>query len=148
MAAGGSAVDPLKRLVRRAPIRIDFDQFGSMSMAENTLWILNLLESSMTDTSLVKEKLSTDFHAIMADIDALVTATTNKVEGDATALRMRISDRLEGAKRRIVDAEHEAIERAKKVAGATDDYVHTHPWQAVGAAAAVGLAIGVLIARR
>lgn len=102
----------------------------------------------MTDTSLAKEKLAADFHAVMADIDALVSATTNKAESEATVLRTRIGDRLEGAKRRIVDAEHEAVERAKKVAGATDEYVHSHPWQAVGAAAAVGLAIGVLIGRR
>jgi ElaB/YqjD/DUF883 family membrane-anchored ribosome-binding protein len=102
----------------------------------------------MTDTTLAKEQLAADFHAVMADIDALVTATTNKAEGEATALRTRIRDRLDGAKRLVVDAEHEAVERAKKVAGATDHYVHSHPWQAVGAAAAVGLAIGVLIGRR
>jgi ElaB/YqjD/DUF883 family membrane-anchored ribosome-binding protein len=102
----------------------------------------------MTDTTLAKEKLATDFRAVMADIDALMTATTNKAEGEATALRARIRDRLDSAKERVLDAQHEAIERAKKAAGATDDYVHSHPWQAVGAAAAVGLAVGVLIGRR
>jgi ElaB/YqjD/DUF883 family membrane-anchored ribosome-binding protein len=34
------------------------------------------------------------------------------------------------------------------VARATDDYVHEHPWRAVGAAAGVGLIIGLLISRR
>jgi ElaB/YqjD/DUF883 family membrane-anchored ribosome-binding protein len=102
----------------------------------------------MTDTTLAKEKLASDFRAVMADIDALMTATTNKAEGEATALRARIRDRLDSAKERVIDAQHEAIERAKRAAGATDDYVHSHPWQAVGAAAAVGLAVGVLIGRR
>jgi len=102
----------------------------------------------MTDTTHAKEKLAGDFRQVMEDIDALVTATTNKAEGEATVLRARIRDRLDGAKERLVDAQHEAVERAKKVAGATDDYVHSHPWQALGAAAAVGVAIGVLIGRR
>jgi ElaB/YqjD/DUF883 family membrane-anchored ribosome-binding protein len=102
----------------------------------------------MTDTMYAKEKLSADFRHVMEDIDALMSATTNKAEGEATALRARIRDRLDTAKERLVDAQHEAVERAKKAAGATDDYVHSHPWQALGAAAAVGVAIGILIGRR
>ena len=102
----------------------------------------------MNDSTLAKEKLAADFRSVMADIDALMSATTNKAEGEATALRARIRERLESAKDRVVEAEHEAVERARRVAGATDEYVHSHPWQAVGAAAAVGLAIGVLIGRR
>ncbi|MBP1689394.1 MAG: hypothetical protein H6Q33_5537 [Deltaproteobacteria bacterium] len=101
----------------------------------------------MTDTTVAKEKLAADFRSVMDDIDAL-SATTNKAEGEAAALRSRIRDRLDSAKERVIDAQHEAVERAKRAAGATDDYVHSHPWQAVGAAAAVGLAIGVLIGRR
>jgi ElaB/YqjD/DUF883 family membrane-anchored ribosome-binding protein len=102
----------------------------------------------MNDTTHAKEKLAADFRSVMSDIDALMSATTNKAEGEVTALRARIRDRLEGAKERVVDAQHEAVERAKKVAGVTDDYVHSHPWQSIGAAAALGLAIGVLIGRR
>jgi ElaB/YqjD/DUF883 family membrane-anchored ribosome-binding protein len=102
----------------------------------------------MNDTTHAKEKLAADFRSVMDDIDSLMSATTNKAEGEVTALRARIRDRLEGAKERVVDAQHEAVERARKVAGATDDYVHSHPWQSIGAAAALGLAIGVLIGRR
>lgn len=102
----------------------------------------------MPDTTYAKDKLASDFRLVMADIDALMTATTNKAEGDANALRARIRDRLDGAKERLVDAQHEAVDRAKRAAGAADDYVHNHPWQVVGAAAAVGLAIGMLLSRR
>jgi len=102
----------------------------------------------MTDTTVAKEKLAADFRSVMDDIDALMSATTNKAEGEVAALRSRIRDRLDSTKERVIDAQHEAMERAKRAAGATDDYVHSHPWQAVGAAAAVGLAIGVLIGRR
>ena len=38
--------------------------------------------------------------------------------------------------------------KTKEVARATDDYVHEHPWRAVGTAAGIGLVIGLLISRR
>ncbi|KQW45861.1 MULTISPECIES: YqjD family protein [unclassified Roseateles] len=102
----------------------------------------------MSDTTQAKEKLASDFRAVMTDIDALMTATTNKADGEVKALRARIEERLSGAKEKLLDAQHEAVQRAKDAAIATDDYVHAKPWQAIGAAAAIGLALGVLIGRR
>lgn len=102
----------------------------------------------MSDTTLAKEKLAADFRAVMDDIDSLMTATGNQAEGDAKALRARIRERLDDAKERLLDAQHEAVRRAKAAATATDDYVHDNPWQAIGVAAAIGLALGVLIGRR
>lgn len=102
----------------------------------------------MSDTAQAKEKLATDFRAVMDDIDALMAATTNKADGEVKALRARIQDRLSGAKEKLLDAQHEAVQRAKDAAVATDEYVHAKPWQAIGAAAAIGLALGVLIGRR
>ena len=102
----------------------------------------------MTDTTVAKDKLAADFREVMSDIDALLSATTNKAEGEVTLLRERIVDRLDAAKARVLDAQHEAADRARHAADATDHYVHDHPWQAVGVAAAIGIAIGVLIGRR
>jgi ElaB/YqjD/DUF883 family membrane-anchored ribosome-binding protein len=102
----------------------------------------------MNDTAMAKERLSADFAKVLEDIDALVNATATKAEGEATALRARIRDRLGAATDALASAQRAALLRAKDAAKATDDYVHDHPWQVVGAAAAVGLAIGVLIGRR
>lgn len=38
------------------------------------------------------------------------------------------------------------IERTKRAAAVTDEYVHGHPWTAIGVGAVLGLAIGCLIA--
>lgn len=102
----------------------------------------------MTEMTQTKEKLAADFRLVMSDIDALMNATANKAEGEITALRSRIYDRLDSAKERVVAAEHDAVEGAKRAAAATDSFVNGHPWQAVGVAAAVGVALGVLIGRR
>lgn len=102
----------------------------------------------MNDTAAAKERLRTDFAKVMDDVDALVSATATQAEGEATALRARIRDRLDAATDSLASAQRAAVLRAKDAAKVTDDYVHEHPWQIVGAAAAIGLALGVLIGRR
>lgn len=102
----------------------------------------------MSGTTRSKEKLAADFRAVMDDIDALMTVTGKETEGDVKALRSRIRERLDDAKEKLMDAQQEALQRAKAAATATDDYVHDNPWQAIGVAAAVGVAVGVLIGRR
>ena len=49
---------------------------------------------------------------------------------------------------KLQELEGEAVDRAKAAARYTDDYVHDHPWQAIGIAAGVGLAVGLLMNRR
>ena len=36
----------------------------------------------------------------------------------------------------------------RQVANAADEYVHEHPWSAVGVAAGIGLIVGLLMSRR
>lgn len=102
---------------------------------------------SITTTE-AKDKLAADFRAVMDDIDKLMAATGQEAQVEAKALRARIRERLDEAKEKLVDVQQETIQRAKAAATATDDYVHAKPWQAMGVAAAIGLALGVLIGRR
>jgi ElaB/YqjD/DUF883 family membrane-anchored ribosome-binding protein len=102
----------------------------------------------MNDQTAARQHLNADFGKVMDDIDSLVNATTNRAEGEAKALRARILERLDSAKEKVADVKFETVAKAKDAAHATDSYVHDHPWQAIGAAAAVGLALGVLIGRR
>jgi ElaB/YqjD/DUF883 family membrane-anchored ribosome-binding protein len=48
----------------------------------------------------------------------------------------------------LAEAQATVVEKVKVAAKTTDDYVHDNPWNAVGVATAIGLAIGVLISRR
>ena len=40
------------------------------------------------------------------------------------------------------------LDKTRQAAKATDEYVHEHPWHAVGVAAVVGFLLGALISRR
>jgi len=55
---------------------------------------------------------------------------------------------LKTAKVRIAEEGKEIIEKAKSAAKSTDEFVHAHPWKAVGIGALAGLVFGILITRR
>jgi ElaB/YqjD/DUF883 family membrane-anchored ribosome-binding protein len=63
-------------------------------------------------------------------------------------MRAQVDANLLPAKLRLQEMQADAVARARDAARATDDYVHDNPWQAVGAAAAVGFVVGMLMTRR
>lgn len=95
-----------------------------------------------------KEKLVADLQRVIADAEELMQATAHQTEGRVVELRDRINDNLREARHKLADAEEAIREKTLEMARATDDYVHENPWSAIGAAAGVGLLVGLLISRR
>ncbi len=95
-----------------------------------------------------KEKLVSDLKVVVADAEEILRATAGTAGEKVAELRERIGVRLRDAKERLQDAEAALVDKTKAAARATDDFVHEQPWKAVGVAAALGLALGVLIGRR
>jgi len=102
----------------------------------------------MNENQVKRDTLAADFQRVMDDIDTLLGSGGTKVESEVKAIRERLRERLEDTRRRISDLQYEGIESARRAARHTDEYVHEHPWHAVGVGAALGLLVGVLIARR
>ena len=95
-----------------------------------------------------REKLASDFRVVVSDAEELLRATAGQMGEKAVVARERIQESLRVAKDKLARAEEVMVDKTKAAARATDDYVHDHPWGAVGIAAAVGLVIGMLISRR
>jgi ElaB/YqjD/DUF883 family membrane-anchored ribosome-binding protein len=95
-----------------------------------------------------REKLASDLRVVVADAEELLRATAGQMGEKAVIARERIQESLRVAKDKLSQAEEIVVDKTKAAARATDDYVHDHPWGAVGIAAAVGLVIGMLISRR
>lgn len=95
-----------------------------------------------------KQKLVSDLKVVISDTEELLRATAGTAGDKVGELRERIGLRLRDAKERVVDLEIAVVDKTKAAARATDDFVHEEPWKAVGVAAALGLALGVLIGRR
>ena len=99
-----------------------------------------------TDTA--RDKLVDEFSSVLSEAETLLDKAAKETGDKARDLRSQVETKLLHAKLRLQELEGEAVDRAKVAARATDDYVHEHPWQAVGIAAAVGLVAGLLLNRR
>lgn len=105
--------------------------------------------TDIADASLAsKEKLMTDLKQVIADSEELLQATAHQTEGKVAELRTRMHENLRVARHKLADAETVLKAKTREVARATDDYVHENPWKSIGAAAGIGLVVGLLIGRR
>jgi ElaB/YqjD/DUF883 family membrane-anchored ribosome-binding protein len=78
----------------------------------------------------------------------MLKRAANETGDKAKDLRAQVEAKLLAAKLQLQELQGMAADRAKEAARATDDYVHDHPWQMVGVAAAVGFVAGLLMNRR
>jgi ElaB/YqjD/DUF883 family membrane-anchored ribosome-binding protein len=106
------------------------------------------MSDTPNETQVSKEKLVRDLQRVISDAEELLHATADQTEGKVVELRERIRGNLMDARHKLGDIEDAVKVKSKEVARATDDYVHEHPWLAIGTAASVGLVVGLLISRR
>ena len=102
----------------------------------------------MSTTETQRERLVDDFATVLTDAEALLKASATETGEKARDLRSQVEAKLLSAKLRLQELQGHSVDKAKAAARATDDYVHDHPWQAIGIAAAVGMVAGLLINRR
>ncbi|MFM9982440.1 MAG: YqjD family protein [Burkholderiales bacterium] len=100
------------------------------------------------ESQVSKEKLVTDLKVLVGDTEELLKATAGQAGEKIAVARERIQASLAVYKDKLMDAEQALREKTKEAARATDEYVHDHPWQAVGVAAGVGFLLGLLVSRR
>jgi ElaB/YqjD/DUF883 family membrane-anchored ribosome-binding protein len=104
-----------------------------------------LLEPPMT---LTREKLVDDFSEMLTEAEDLMKRAANETGERAKDLRTQVEAKLLAAKLRLQELQGDAVDQAKAAARVTDDYVHDNPWQAIGAAAAIGFVVGLMMNRR
>ena len=92
-----------------------------------------------------KDKLVQDFNEVVADAEQLLKAVASAGGDKAQALRADVEVSLQAARERLAVLQREAIARTKAVAQSTDAYVRENPWRAVGIAAGVATAVGLLL---
>lgn len=95
-----------------------------------------------------KDELLREFRNLIKDGESLLRSTTNVSGGALAQAREQFRGKLEEARTRIGEASRFAAERGRQAAAATDDYVRSNPWPVIGAAAGIGVLIGILLSRR
>ncbi len=101
-----------------------------------------------TQEAVNRDRLVADMKAVIADADELLRATAGQAGEKVQAARAKAEESLRRARAKLEQAEEAVVARARAAAQATDDYVHANPWKAVGLAGAIGVIVGMLIARR
>ncbi|HEX9454533.1 MAG TPA: DUF883 family protein [Candidatus Binatia bacterium] len=99
----------------------------------------------MEGESTTTDKLVADLRNLVADAEELLKATASQAGDKIGVARQKIEQSLVEGKKALADAEKTLVKKSKECAEIADDYVRENPWSAVGIAAAVGLALGLLI---
>lgn len=93
-------------------------------------------------------KLMEDLRTVVADAEALLSATAHDASDKARDARERASGSVEQARKRLEELEEQLTARAKAAADDAHRYVRDNPWQSIGIAAAVGVVVGLILGRR
>lgn len=91
-----------------------------------------------------KGKMAHDLKMIVSDGEDLLKAAASASGEGLAAAQAKFAKQVMSVKAKLADASQPVIDGARRA----DDYVQDNPWTAIGVAAAVGILIGFLAAKR
>lgn len=106
-----------------------------------------MIEKIPTQTG-TRDQLVNDLKTVISDAESWLRNGGQLTGEELRAAKAKFERTLASAKSGLIDLEETVVERTKEAARATDDYVKENPWKSVGLGAAVGVVIGMLIARK
>ena len=95
-----------------------------------------------------RDQLASVLHTLVAESEELVKHIQRSGNEQIQGARDRFETTLASARDELEALQDSALRRARRAAKVADQAVHEHPYASMGAAAAVGALIGMLISRR
>ncbi len=96
----------------------------------------------------LRDYLLNELSLIVRDAQDVLRNTGQQAGESYQVARSKFESTFGDAQTNLVQMEERVIESARDAMEAADEYVHAHPWQAVGAGAVAGLLVGLWIGRR
>lgn len=93
-------------------------------------------------------RIDDDLELLSETLEEVLRSSGDPADQKYVELKARAERALEEVKNRVSHASDSYYYRAKQAVYKADDHVHEKPWQGIGAGAAVGLVLGLLLARR
>jgi len=106
-----------------------------------------MMEKIPTQTG-TRDQLLSDLKTVVHDAEAWLRHSGHLTGEEFKAAKAKFERTLVAAKENIIELEETVVEKTKVAAKATDEYVKENPWKAVGLGTAIGVVIGMLIARK
>ncbi|QCR35234.1 YqjD family protein [Nissabacter sp. SGAir0207] len=91
----------------------------------------------------IERNLDQDVSLLADTLDGVLQSSRNRGHETAEAIRSRAEDVLRNSRARL----HE-VPPARELAGKAKSALKDNPWKGVGLGAAVGVVVGILLARR
>jgi len=95
-----------------------------------------------------RDQLVSDLKSVIHDAEAWLRHSGQLTGEELKLAKAKFERTLVKAKDDLIRLEEAVVEKTKVAAKATDEYVKENPWKAVGLGTAVGVVIGMLIARK
>lgn len=86
--------------------------------------------------------------SFLDSVEDLTKALKDIETPEIARVRAKVKMALTAAKSAVSDTAHQLRGQARQVSQRTDGFVRDNPWQVIGIAAVVGLAVGILASRR
>jgi len=96
----------------------------------------------------VKDFANGQINAFIENVEDLTHALKDVDTPEIARVKAKVKIALAAAKSALADGAAQVRTQARQVTKTTDTYVRDNPWQVVGIAAVIGLAIGILASRR
>jgi ElaB/YqjD/DUF883 family membrane-anchored ribosome-binding protein len=93
-------------------------------------------------------KLVGGIRSAMSQLESLLGDSASDAGSKLSKVKSRLGDQFGDAGDGWSEFQEDAADRARTAAYATDDYVRTHTWSTIGAAAAIGVVIGLILNHR
>jgi ElaB/YqjD/DUF883 family membrane-anchored ribosome-binding protein len=104
---------------------------------------------SVSDTAHgVSDRTNGQVKNFLDNVEDLTKALRDIDTPDIAKVRAKVKIALAAAKSAMSDTAGQLRDQAQQVGKQTDTYVRDNPWQVIGVAALVGLAVGIFASRR
>jgi ElaB/YqjD/DUF883 family membrane-anchored ribosome-binding protein len=106
----------------------------------------SLLDSSQVRST--KDYANGQINNFIENVQDLTDALKNVDTPEIARVKAKVKIALAAARSALSDGAAQVRSQAKQVTKTTDTYVRDNPWQIVGVAALIGIAVGILATRR
>ncbi|EME4039135.1 TPA: DUF883 domain-containing protein [Morganella morganii] len=94
------------------------------------------------------EELRAELKSLADTLESVLNSAESKSKEEVDSLKKKAQAALENSRTRLAEGKEQVVQQTKEIAGKADNYVRENPWTGVGIGAAVGVVLGVLLARR
>jgi ElaB/YqjD/DUF883 family membrane-anchored ribosome-binding protein len=106
----------------------------------------SLLDNSHVRSA--KDYANGQINSFIENVEDLTHALKDVDTPEIARVKAKVKIALAAAKSALSDGAAQVRSQAKQVTKTTDTYVRDNPWQVVGIAALIGLAVGIVATRR